>query len=289
MKNKKYDDVVETTEAAEEVTEVIETETEPTTEPEIETTETETETVEADEQDEATDTETNAEPDETTEEDEEKSEPVEPVKDSKEKKKTGKKTEEKQEDDTDAELDAFFEKLRKNKEKKERKEPTEPKEPKGESAKIFTQEEFDKALKSVLAKKLPPKEEMEQFKHWKEEQQTIEEKLSVMKVQNAKLTEENESLRHENTVVKAGVNADAVDFVLFKVEKMEGDFNDNLQDYLKEHKKYLTPRTTVVEGADHKAKPKASISKKELDEMDYASRAKYKEQHPDEYAKAMGR
>jgi hypothetical protein len=70
---------------------------------------------------------------------------------------------------------------------------------------------------------------------------------------------------------------------------MEGDFEDNLNNYLKKNQKYLTPKTTVVEGAEHKQKAKLAITKKDLDNMDYASRAKYKEEHPEEYAKAMGR
>ena len=182
-------------------------------------------------------------------------------------------------EEADAELDEFFEKLRRNKEKQSKE--------KGE--KTFTQAEFDKALKSALAKKLPPKEEMEQYRKWRESQQTMEEKMSNLRVKNSELTKELESLRHENLVIKSGVEKEAVEFVQYKVERMDGDFEDNLQDYLKEHKKYVTPKTTVVEAAEHRAKPKAGISKKELDSMDYVERTKYKAEHPDEYAKAMGR
>ena len=153
----------------------------------------------------------------------------------------------------------------------------------------FTQAEVDRIVQKKLAKSLPPKEEMEQYKKWRESQQTLEEKMSVLRVENQRLNEENESLLHENMVVKAGVSSDAVDFVLFKVGKMDGDFEENLNNYLKKNQKYITPKTTVVEGAEHKQKAKLAITKKELDAMDYQSRAKYKEEHPEEYAKAMGR
>ena len=153
----------------------------------------------------------------------------------------------------------------------------------------FTQADIDRIVQKKLAKALPPKEEMEQYKRWRESQQTIEEKMSVLRVENARLNEENESLRQENLVVKAGVANDAVEFVLFKVGKMDGDFEENLTNYLKKNQKYVTPKTTVVEGAEHKQKAKLAVTKKDLDNMDYASRAKYKEEHPEEYAKAMGR
>ena len=169
-----------------------------------------------------------------------------------------------------------------------------------DAEKTFTQAEFEKALKSALAKRLPSKEEREQFEHWRESQQTLEEKMSVLRVQNNKLTEELEKakresfealekLKHENTIIKAGVEKDAVEFVQYKVEQMEGDFDDNLQDYLKEHKRYITPKTTIVEAAEHKPKVKTAITKKDLDKMGYIERAKYREEHPEEYAKAMGR
>ena len=130
---------------------------------------------------------------------------------------------------------------------------------------------------------------MEQYKKWRESQQTIEEKMSVLRVENARLSEENESLLHENMVVKAGVDKDAVDFVLFKVGKMDGDFDENLENYLKKNPRYITPKTVVVEGAEHKKKAQLTITKKELDAMGYPERLKYREEHPEEYAKAMGR
>lgn len=53
-------------------------------------------------------------------------------------------------------------------------------------------------------------------------QQTEAEKAAetVKKLQEAESAAE--ALRHENAVIKAGVNADDVDYVLFKVGKMEG-------------------------------------------------------------------
>ncbi len=293
-------DVVEKIDSDDEVEKVTEPEIE---EQEIETTETEepeqeeqktVSEIETEEQEEAT------EEDKSDENTEESELDPEPKNDSENKNKfvqsVKKKAEKKKaEDDTDAELDAFFEKLRKAKEKQAEKEKT-----KKDAEKTFTQAEFEKALKSALAKRLPSKEEREQFEHWRESQQTLEEKLSVLRVQNTRLTEELEKtkrenfeavekLKHENTIIKAGVERDAVEFVQYKVEQMEGDFDENLQDYLKEHKRYIAPKMTIVEAAEHKPKVKTAITKKDLDKMGYIERAKYREEHPEEYAKAMGR
>ena len=299
---KNLNDVVEEIDIDETVEEV--------TEPEIEEQEAEATETEDPEQDEP-ETESESEPEEQEEETDEEDtddgeeepepepEPVkkkEPEKKNKPAKTEKKKAEKKKaEDDTDAELDAFFEKLRKAKEKQLEKEKA-----KKDAEKTFTQAEFEKALKSALAKRLPSKEEREQFEHWRESQQTLEEKMSVLRVQNNRLTEELEKakregfeavekLKHENTIIKAGVERDAVEFVQYKVEQMEGDFDENLQDYLKEHKRYITPKTTIVEAAEHKPKVKTAITKKDLDKMGYIERTKYREEHPEEYARAMGR
>jgi len=290
-KNQNDDEVLDET-MTDDVAEVEETEEEPETEA-TDTEEEETEESETEEPEEDSEQE-----EETEEEPEPEKEPEKPKKkpvtDSK--KKTGKK---KQDEDTDAELDAFFEKLRKAKEKQKEKE--EGKKAKKEGVeKTFTQAEFEKALKSALAKRLPSKEEREQFEHWRESQQTLEEKLSVLQVKNAKLEEEIdkqkresfekiEKLQHENIIVKAGVDRDAVEFVQYKVEQMEGDFDENLQSFLKNNKRYMTPKTTIVEAAEHKQKVKTAITKKDLDKMGYVERAKFREEHPEEYEKAMGR
>ncbi|MBP5782745.1 MAG: hypothetical protein J6W04_04315 [Bacteroidales bacterium] len=270
---------------SDDVEEVIETE-----EPEIEETETETE-----QESEGTETEEETAEDSAEEEEEPEAE-REPEKPNKADKAVKKPKKPKEDDsDIDAELDKFFSDLRRRKEKQKAKEAEKKAEKPVKDEKMFTQAEFEKALKSTLAKKLPPRDEMEQFKKWRESQQTIEEKMSNLTVRNSKLEEELESLRHENLIIKSGVDKEAIDFVQFNVERMDGDFEENLEDYLKSHKKYLTPpppapqKTTVVEGADHKKQIKTGITRKELDAMGYQERAKYREEHPEEYAKAMGR
>ena len=47
-------------------------------------------------------------------------------------------------------------------------------------------------------------------------------------------------MQKENAVLKAGVkDADDIDYVLFKVSKMEGEFEENLAKFLNDNPKYL--------------------------------------------------
>lgn len=108
--------------------------------------------------------------------------------------------------------------------------------------KTFTQEEvnsFLKKEKEKILKGVPTKEEMKAFKDWQESQKTAEQKQSEKEKEYQNALTKNQSLIQENEVLKAGVNIDDVDYVIFKVSKMEGEFTDNLRDFLKENPKYL--------------------------------------------------
>jgi hypothetical protein len=47
------------------------------------------------------------------------------------------------------------------------------------------------------------------------------------------------------------VKADDVEFVIFKVSRMEGDFKENLNSFLAENKKFTEPVTENVSGTKH--------------------------------------
>jgi hypothetical protein len=46
-------------------------------------------------------------------------------------------------------------------------------------------------------------------------------------------------------VLKSGVTYDDVDYVLFKVSKIDGEFEDNLKTFLTENPKHITQTNTV--------------------------------------------
>lgn len=111
----------------------------------------------------------------------------------------------------------------------------------------FTQEEVN-AMIMKAQKKLPSKDELKAFNDWKESQKTEAEKQTELTQRLTDTSNENTALKQENQILKSGVNANDVDYVLFKVSKMEGEFEDNLKDFLKDNPKYLqkeeTPKST---------------------------------------------
>ena len=115
----------------------------------------------------------------------------------------------------------------------------------GEEVKTFTQEEVNALLKKER-KKIPSKEDMKAFNDWKESQKTEAQKQSEFNQKLTDTTNENISLKQENLVLKSGVSGEDSDYVVFKVSKMEGEFEDNLKDFLKANPKYLQKSNTEI-------------------------------------------
>lgn len=120
--------------------------------------------------------------------------------------------------------------------------------------KTFTQAELDKVIADRLAReraKMPSAEKLKAFDEWEKAQKTEVEKQAEREAELAKVKTDNETLRRENLAYKAGVNADDLEFVVWKVGRMEGDFEANLKGFLEENKKYTEPETKTVEGTKH--------------------------------------
>ena len=103
--------------------------------------------------------------------------------------------------------------------------------------KTYTQKEYQDGIDKALAKKLPPKEEMDAFKQWKESQKTEADKQAETLKELETLRQEKLNAQRENALFKKKVNENDFDYVIFKVEKMEGEFEDNLELFLKENPK----------------------------------------------------
>lgn len=116
----------------------------------------------------------------------------------------------------------------------------------------FTQEQFNEALRNEVARKtkgMPSKEELEEFREWKQKQQEDVDQENGLKDENNNNDEnsknqeidlEKQNVINENKVLKSGVNLEFSEFVTFQVSKMEGDFSKNLTKFLKDNPKYLT-------------------------------------------------
>lgn len=123
-----------------------------------------------------------------------------------------------------------------------------------EQEKTFTQAELDRIISERIArerKNLPDEADLKAFKEWKKSQQTEAEKAAEREREYQALQSRAIELERENAVIKAGVKADDVEFVIFKVSRMEGDFKKNLDSFLAENKKFTEPVTENVPGTKH--------------------------------------
>ena len=131
-------------------------------------------------------------------------------------------------------------------------------------AEIDVKAEAQKIADAMVAKKMkgmPSKEELKAFKEWQESQKTAEQKQAKKEAEYQKTLNELNTLKQTNAVLEAGVNKDDADYVLFKVSKMEGEFEENLAKFLKDNPKYLKQE---LEKQEHKATgaPVKTISSK---------------------------
>ena len=121
---------------------------------------------------------------------------------------------------------------------------------KTEEVKTFTQDEVN-AMMAKERSKMPSKEDLKAFNEWKESQKTETEK-SLEKDKKIETLEKQLAYAENKLVVaNAGVDSKFQKFVLSEVSEMEGEFEDNLKDYLKENPQFLinkveTPKTNGV-------------------------------------------
>jgi len=120
-----------------------------------------------------------------------------------------------------------------------------------EVVKTFTQDEVNNIVKERLAKAqkgIPSKEELAKYNEWKESQKTQQDKYNELVKQDTEKDTTISNLQKENLILKAGItDIDEVEFIAYKVSKMEGDFEDNLKQYLAENPKYTKTKATGIE------------------------------------------
>lgn len=132
----------------------------------------------------------------------------------------------------------------------------------GKAEKTYTQEEYnalDKRLKAKYEKKYEGID-IAKYKEWVESQKTAEQKQVEKETEYQKVLSEKDDIMKENKVLKAGVNTDEVDFVVYKVSKMDGDFEENLEKFLKDNPKYIKDEPTIV----RKVSSSASLNGKKV-------------------------
>ena len=123
--------------------------------------------------------------------------------------------------------------------------------------KKFTQEEVNNIVKERLAKAqkgIPSKEELTKYNEWKESQKTQQDKYDELVKKDGEKETTITNLKMENEVLKSGItDSDEIEFIVYKVGKMEGDFSENLKQYLADNPKYIKKQETKATGVETKA------------------------------------
>lgn len=113
--------------------------------------------------------------------------------------------------------------------------------------KTFTQEEVN----AMLAKekgKMPAKEELQAFNEWKESQKTTEQKRQEEIIKNQNLQKDNNFKTQIIEIMKKGLDYENAEFVQFKLSKMDGDFEKNLESYMKTHPSTKEEKKSISTG-----------------------------------------
>ena len=140
-----------------------------------------------------------------------------------------------------------------------------------------TQEDFNEALKKEVARKtrnLPSKEDLKAFNEWKESKKTESEKSLEKDKKIETLKKQLAYAENKSVVANAGVDAKFQKFVLSEVSEIEGDFEDNLKDYLKENSQFLISKVETP-------KSNGVATQKISDDADDGVTAILKQKHPD--------
>ena len=125
----------------------------------------------------------------------------------------------------------------------------------GKAEKTYTQEEYnalDKKLKEKYEKKYSGID-IAKYNEWVESQKTAEQKQAEKEAEYLKKDSRISNLEKENSILKAGVKED-VDYVLFKVSKMEGNFDENLAKFLKDNPKFTSSENKIIKTVGTSAK-----------------------------------
>ncbi|MBQ9314868.1 MAG: hypothetical protein IJ220_07800 [Clostridia bacterium] len=147
--------------------------------------------------------------------------------------------------------------------------------------KTYTQDEVNSLLKKEkekYQKKMPSKERLEALEKYEESQKSAEQKQAEKETKYQKALSDLQEKENYIAVLESGVSKEDSDYVLFKVSKMEGDFNENLEEFLKSNPKY----TNTKKETDEPETKTDGVSVKNMNnKKDSGVTAILKQKHPD--------
>ena len=148
--------------------------------------------------------------------------------------------------------------------------------------KTYTQDEVNSLLKKEkekYQKKIPSKERMEALEKYEESQKSAEQKQAEKETAYQKALSDLAEKDNYIAVLESGVSKEDSDYVLFKVSKMEGDFNENLEEFLKSNPKYINQKQEKE--TDESGKTDGVSVKNLNNKKDSGVTAILKQKHPD--------
>lgn len=107
--------------------------------------------------------------------------------------------------------------------------------------KTFTQEEVNAMVLKEVNKATKKYEgvDLKKYKEWEDQNKTNEEKYADILKENEKLKNDLAYAENKSVVANAGVDSKFQKFVLSEVSALDGDFETNLKEYLKNNSQYL--------------------------------------------------
>lgn len=106
----------------------------------------------------------------------------------------------------------------------------------------FTKDQVTEMIKKEIARKsknFPSKEELDAYNSWKESQKTTEEKNAEKEKELADALKKITMLENEKAVLSANVEPKFAKFIISEVSEINGDFSENLSEYLKENPQFI--------------------------------------------------
>lgn len=143
--------------------------------------------------------------------------------------------------------------------------------------KTYTQSDFnamDKKLKEKYEKKYAGID-IAKYKEWEESQKTAEQRQAEKEAEYVEKDKKIVLLENKLKLKDANVSKEYEDFVLFTVSNMDGEFEDNLGQFLKDNPKYIKGQEITEQKAT--GTPVKSISSSETDGV----LAILKQKHPE--------
>lgn len=143
--------------------------------------------------------------------------------------------------------------------------------------KTYTQADFnamDKKLKEKYEKKYAGID-IAKYKEWEESQKTAEQRQAEKEAEYVEKDKRIVLLENKLKLKDANVSKEYEDFVLFTVSNMDGEFEDNLGQFLKDNPKYIKGQEITEQKAT--GTPVKTISSSETDGV----LAILKQKHPE--------